>query len=157
MTATLTTHEGSFSGRTLVLSPDGNSYSLTDLALDWSRGKEHWGYAMNESGEEVPAKLEHPRITSIAHELLDVTLDNGCVVRCTPAHEFRLRDASYRSANELLPTDELMTHHAGENGYRTAVSLVEVSATEDVYGVTVEIYHNFALTAGIFAHNHPER
>ena len=37
-----------------------------------------------------------------------VTLDTGATVRCTPDHLFRLRDGSYRRADQLAAGDSLM-------------------------------------------------
>ena len=40
--------------------------------------------------------------------LVEVELDNGERIRCTPDHPFRLRDGSYRAASELQSGDSLM-------------------------------------------------
>jgi len=40
--------------------------------------------------------------------LVEVTLDNGETIRCTPDHEFMLRDGSYREAQDLTSGQSLM-------------------------------------------------
>ena len=40
--------------------------------------------------------------------LVEVTLDNGEVLRCTPNHKFMLRDGTYREAQNLVENDSLM-------------------------------------------------
>jgi DNA gyrase subunit B len=72
--------------------------------------------------------------------------------------------AAYESARPKtgLRFDRLLQHYDGEVGrLREAASLVNhtvvavspVSETEDVYDLTVDGYHNFALEAGVFVHN----
>jgi DNA gyrase subunit B len=215
---------GCFTGDTLVALASGKSRSFADLAEDWSKGITHFGYTTNKAGRVVVAPLVEPRLTKRNAPLVRVTLDNGESVRCTPDHLFRLRDGSYRRADELAPGDSLMplyrslsaksagdkldgyervwmndreewvyTHyladaynlrHASDspdNGtvrhhvdvdklahyegdyvrlreaasrVNHAVASVEpIEETADVYDLTVEGYHNFALEAGVFVHN----
>ncbi|MFN2481440.1 MAG: DNA gyrase subunit A [Pyrinomonadaceae bacterium] len=40
--------------------------------------------------------------------MIEVTLDNGARIRCTPDHRFMLRDGSYQEAQHLTPEDSLM-------------------------------------------------
>jgi DNA gyrase subunit B len=99
---------GCFTGDTLVALASGKSRSFADLAEDWSKGIRHFGYTTNKAGRVVVAPLVEPRLTKRNAPLVRVTLDNGESVRCTPDHLFRLRDGSYRRADELAPGDSLM-------------------------------------------------
>ncbi|HVK24186.1 MAG TPA: ATP-binding protein [Actinokineospora sp.] len=217
---------GCFTGDTMVALASGTSRSFADLADDWSKGVTHFGYTTNKAGRVVVAPLVEPRMTKRDAPLVRVRLDNGESVRCTPDHRFRLRDGSYRRADELSPGDSLMplyrtfsskaagdkldgyervwmndsnewvyTHYvadafnlrhgldSAENGsvrhdadvdrpapllergdvdrLREAASMVNhkvasvepLAETADVYDLTVEGYHNFALEAGVFVHN----
>jgi DNA gyrase subunit B len=56
----------------------------------------------------VIAPLVEPRLTKQNVPLVRVALDTGAAVRCTPDHLFRLRDGSYRRADQLVPGDSLM-------------------------------------------------
>ncbi|GAA0510848.1 hypothetical protein Ade02nite_45750 [Paractinoplanes deccanensis] len=99
---------GCFTGDTLVALASGKARSFADLAADWQRGVTHFGYTTNKAGRVVVAPLAEPRLTKRDAPLVRVTLDNGESVRCTPDHQFRLRDGSYRRADHLAPGDSLM-------------------------------------------------
>jgi DNA gyrase subunit B len=210
---------GCFTGDTRVALASGDARSFAELAADWQRGVTHLGYTTNKAGRVVVAPLVEPRLTKRAAALVGVTLDNGSVIRCTPDHLFRMRDGSYRRADQLAAGDSLMplyrsvsakaagdalngyervwtndrqewvyTHHladavnlrqgrdSADNGnvrrhvdrdrrnitrLRAAAQLVNhavvgvepLAETADVYDLTVEGYHNFALDAGVFVHN----
>jgi DNA gyrase subunit B len=99
---------GCFTGDTMVALASGQSRSFADLADDWAKGITHFGYTTNKAGRVVVAPLVEPRVTKRNAPLVRVTLDNGESVRCTPDHLFRLRDGSYRRADELAPGESLM-------------------------------------------------
>jgi DNA gyrase/topoisomerase IV subunit B len=99
---------GCFTGDTMVALASGRSRSFADLAADWERGITHFGYTTNKAGRVVVAPLVEPRLTKRNASLVRVTLDSGESVRCTPDHLFRLRDGSYRRADELTAGDSLM-------------------------------------------------
>ncbi len=99
---------GCFTGDTMVALASGQSRSFADLAEDWAQGITHFGYTTNKAGRVVVAPLVEPRLTRRNAPLVRVTLDNGESVRCTPDHLFRLRDGSYRRADQLTEGDSLM-------------------------------------------------
>ncbi|MCE7000219.1 ATP-binding protein [Saccharothrix sp. S26] len=99
---------GCFTGDTLVALASGRAMSFAELAADWERGVTHFGYTTNRAGRVVVAPLVEPRLTKRDAPLVRVTLDSGESVRCTPDHLFRLRDGSYRRADQLQPGDSLM-------------------------------------------------
>ncbi|MBY8852815.1 DNA topoisomerase, partial [Saccharothrix sp. MB29] len=99
---------GCFTGDTLVALASGRAMSFADLAADWKRGVTHFGYTTNKAGRVVVAPLVEPRMTKRDAPIVQVTLDSGESVRCTPDHLFRLRDGSYRRADQLGAGDSLM-------------------------------------------------
>ena len=99
---------GCFGGDTRVALASGISKTLRDLAEDWSLGIQHFGYATNDEGDIRIVPLVEPRLTKRDAALVEVTLDQGEVLRCTPDHLFRLRDGTYRAACELKANDSLM-------------------------------------------------
>ncbi|HZI20039.1 MAG TPA: RtcB family protein [Pyrinomonadaceae bacterium] len=107
---------GCFTGETLVPTADGNSYSMASLA---ESGGEVPVYALSEEHKVVVAQAT-ARKTRTNAPLVKVMLDNGREVRCTPDHEFMLRDGSYRQARDLRPGDSLMPLHlhTDRDGYR---------------------------------------
>ncbi len=86
----------------------GISKTMKELAEDWARGVQHFGYATNEDGDIRIVPLTEPRLTKRQSPLVEVVLDNGGRIRCTPDHPFRLRDGAYRAASELKTGESLM-------------------------------------------------
>ena len=99
---------GCFTGDTPIALVEGRSLTLAELAADWDEGRRHFGYATDDEGDVVVVPLEAPRLTRRAAQLVEVELDNGERVRCTPDHLFRLRDGSYRRADQLTAGASLM-------------------------------------------------
>ncbi|MCP2253798.1 DNA gyrase subunit B [Prauserella aidingensis] len=99
---------GCFTGDTRVALASGGSKTFVELAADWEQGITHFGYTTNAEGRVVLAPLVEPRVTKRGAQLVRVRLDNGESVRCTPDHLFRLRDGSYRRADQLAAGDSLM-------------------------------------------------
>ena len=99
---------GCFSGDTRVRLASGKSLSFREIAEDWENGVSHFGYATNEAGDIRIVPLTAPRRTRRDASLVEVELDNGQKLRCTPDHLFRLRDGSYREAKDLAEGTSLM-------------------------------------------------
>jgi DNA gyrase subunit B len=99
---------GCFVGSTKVRLASGLVKTFHELAEDWMLGITHFGYASNEAGDVRIVPLIEPRLTKRHAELVEVELDNGKRIRCTPDHLFRLRDGSYRAAAQLQAGDSLM-------------------------------------------------
>lgn len=130
-------------GDTLVKTPDGDVRidALTDgvrvLAFDRQLGCRVWGSAAS------------PRLTKRDAPIVRVTLSNGQHVRCTDDHKFLRTSGQFAPAGDLRPGDALM----GLDDDPVRVQLVMPDGTCDVYDLTVPGYENFALAAGVFAHN----
>ncbi|HVF67760.1 MAG TPA: RtcB family protein [Pyrinomonadaceae bacterium] len=107
---------GCFTADTLVPAPDGNSYPIGELA---DAGREILVYAHSPEHKVVVTKATAKKTRTNA-PLVKVTLDNGREIKCTPDHEFMLRDGTYRQACELEPETSLMPFHlhADRDGYR---------------------------------------
>lgn len=96
-----------FTGDTLVPLLDGRTLSMRALATEYPDGS-FWVYSIdNESKKIVPGRVSKAWKTA-TKEILEVHLDNGEVVRCTPDHRFMLRDGSYRQAKDLTSGISLM-------------------------------------------------
>ncbi|HEX8069579.1 MAG TPA: RtcB family protein [Pyrinomonadaceae bacterium] len=107
---------GCFTADTLVPTSDGNSYPIGELA---AAGAEILIYALSPEHKVVVTKATAKRTRTDA-PLVKVTLDNGRALRCTPDHEFMLRDGTYRQAHELTPGTSLMPFNmrTDKDGYR---------------------------------------
>ena len=163
---------GCFTADTLIPTVDGRSYPISELA---KRGEELLVYALTPE-HKVAIASATAKQTRVNAPLVRVTLDNGREIRCTPDHEFMLRDGSYLQAKHLTPQISLMPFHNctgqekhviarhavssvgdhshSQHGYNhKALSIEVLNETADVYCLTVPEYGNFALDAGVFVHN----
>lgn len=87
--------KGCFVGETRIPLLDGTRPTIAEL-----EGKEVWVYSSMEDGTIVPGKARG-RFTKMVDELVDVVLDSGAIVRCTPDHRWMLRNGEYKEAKDL--------------------------------------------------------
>ncbi|MBW4618696.1 MAG: DNA gyrase subunit B [Cyanosarcina radialis HA8281-LM2] len=99
---------GCFAGDTLVALADGRNLSFKEIVAEQAMGKEHFCYTIRHDGTIGLERIINPRITKTNAEVIKLTLDNGETLICTPAHQFMLRDGSYKPAALLTPEDSLM-------------------------------------------------
>ena len=99
---------GCFDGDTLVALTDGRSLSFKEIVAEQARGKEHFCYTIRQNGTIGLERIINPRMTKANAEVIEVTLDNGETIICTPDHRFMLRDGSYKPAALLTSDDSLM-------------------------------------------------
>jgi dCTP deaminase len=96
-----------FRGDQRVALVDGTSVSLEDMAHRADKGEGFWGYSIGEFGRLFVTKLEAPRFVG-RDALLEIVLDSGEPIRCTPDHVLIRRDGTSAPAGELRPGDSLM-------------------------------------------------
>jgi len=101
------TYARCFRGDTRVALLDGTAPTLEDLAARAEKGEMFWGYSVGRHGRMIATLLEAPRYVG-RDTLMEIILDNRAVIRCTPDHEFILRDGRSITANELRPGYSLM-------------------------------------------------
>jgi DNA gyrase subunit B len=99
---------GCFSGDTQVALADGRHLSFKEIIAEQAQEKEHFCYTMRKDGKIGIERILHPRRTKINTQVIQVTLDSGEAIVCTPDHPFMLRDGSYKAAEHLTPDDSLM-------------------------------------------------
>ncbi|MEZ5428523.1 MAG: RtcB family protein [Pyrinomonadaceae bacterium] len=102
--ATVGVDIGCFTGDTLVPLLEGRSFPIEELA---KRDDEFVVFACTDSGKIVSAKAT-ARKTRTNAKLVKVLLDNGREIRCTPDHEFMLRDGGFKKAENLKSGESLM-------------------------------------------------
>lgn len=171
------TYARCFGADTRVALTDGTAPTLEEMARRAEKGKLFWGYSINQFGKIDVALLDAPRCVG-RDALLELTLDNQAVIRCTPDHEMMLRDGRFVQAHELRPGDSLMPLYrdlarsnevvyqpsndrlyltdgglASTEWNRRVMSLREQPGEHDVYCLTVPETGNFALNAGVFVSN----
>lgn len=137
-----------FTGDTKISLLDGTETEIKDLV-----GRdEFWVYSCKPDGTVVPGRGHSARITKYVDKLVEVTLDNDEIIRCTPDHRFMLRDGSYKEAKDLTVEDSLMPLYR-EKYNRRIKKIKLVKEKTNVYDITVDEHSNFALSSGVFVHN----
>lgn len=101
------TYARCFSGDTQVALVDGTSPTLEEMARRADDGELFWGYSVGQYGRIVVTLLDAPRFIG-RDSLLEVTLDDGGVIRATPDHQFISRDGQMVEAGQLRPGDALL-------------------------------------------------
>ncbi|MBW2982831.1 DNA topoisomerase (ATP-hydrolyzing) subunit B [Candidatus Woesearchaeota archaeon] len=99
---------GCFSGDTEVALADGRNITFKQLVTEHEQGKKNYCYTIQRDGSIGVGLIKHPRVTKRDAKVVNVTLDNGEDITCTPDHKFMLKDGSYKEARDLQPTDSLM-------------------------------------------------
>jgi deoxycytidine triphosphate deaminase len=100
------TYARCFRGDTRVALVDGTAATLEEMARRAEEGEMLWGYSIGAFGRIEVCLLEAPRYIG-RDALLELTLDNGETIRCTPDHGFILRDGREAQAGALRPGDSL--------------------------------------------------
>ena len=105
-------------GDTKVPLLDGRELTILELMNEVKEGDSVWVYSCNGT-DIVPGKATRPWRSGIQAEVVKVLLDNGESIKCTPDHQFMLRDGSWRKARELSSGDSLMPLYrkVDEKGY----------------------------------------
>ena len=101
------TYARCFRGDQRVALVDGTSVTFEEMIVRAEKGEDFWGYSIGAFGRVVVTKLEAPRLIG-RDSLIEVVLDSGEPIRCTPDHVFLRRDGSTAPAAELRPGDSLM-------------------------------------------------
>lgn len=139
------TYARCFTGDTRVALVDGTSTSFVELEARAAKGERFWGYSTSPAGTIEVAELTAPR--KIGHErVLEVELDNGEKIRCTPDHKFMMRGGEYVEAQHLQPGSSLMPLYRGEyRGYESVYQpnfgrMISTHWLADMWNVREGIY-----------------
>lgn len=90
-----------FTGDTRVWLADGTKPTLKELSEKYKDSDEFfWVYSIDDNDNIIFGKARYPRKTKSNSELIEVILDNGSIIRCTPDHKFRTRNG-YVEAKDL--------------------------------------------------------
>jgi len=153
-----------FTGDTKIALADGRNLSFIELIKEYKQGKINFTFTIDKNKLIKIAKIKNPRKTGYS-EIMKVILDNGEEIKCTLNHKFMLRDGNYKEAQYLQSNDSLMPLYFKEAKKSLSLPILikntnhKVIKTEflkefsDVYDLTIDNTHNFALSAGIFVHN----
>lgn len=89
----------------------------SDIRIDELVGKENVElYGCLENGKIIPVVARRIFESKKVNEYVEVELDNGEIIKCTPDHRFMLRSGEYKQAQFLTPEDSLMPLYSDHNG-----------------------------------------
>lgn len=147
--------QGCVPGDTKIKLLDGTSRTIQDLAESQD---EFYVYAYDkDAGKIVPAYGCNAHKTRMADTLIEITLSNGQIVRCTENHLIMCRDGSYVEAKDLVAGSSLMPYGTEECYITTHLTILHYGHPIPVYDITVPKYSNFVITddnrTGIVVHN----
>ncbi|HSK72970.1 MAG TPA: DNA gyrase subunit A, partial [Pyrinomonadaceae bacterium] len=98
---------GCFTADTKIKMLDGTEKTFAELA-DLPKDEIFYVYSVDKTGKIVVGEGRNSRITRKNAEIIEVVLDNGEKIRCTPDHRFLLRNGTYKQARHLTAEDSLM-------------------------------------------------
>lgn len=100
------TYARCFSGDTRLLLADGTDQSFVEMCKHPK--KRRWSYGINiENGRYEMTEIVQPRFVG-REVLLEVELDDGQKIKCTPDHEFLRHGGFYTPASELQKGDGIV-------------------------------------------------
>lgn len=100
---------GCFTKDTKVRLTDGTEITMEDLKEGIISGNEYYTYCKSSDGSVKKTKINACWISKRTSNLVEVLIDNGSKIRCTPDHKFMMRDGSYKEAKDLKESDSLMS------------------------------------------------
>ena len=123
-----------FTGDTKVALVNGESISFIDLVEGHAKGKRFFGYTFMTDGSIGVEELLNPRKIQENANLLEIVLDNGESIKCTPDHKFLLKDGTYIEASELKENDSLMPlyRYSDKKGYESVGGVI-MGKTRPIY------------------------
>ena len=137
---------GCFTGETKLLLPDGRKVSFLEL---FAEKEEVFVNSFDFQKQELEkARGYDVRCTKEVTELVEVELENGETVRCTPDHWFLTQSAGYVEACNLKVGAKFIPEHEVK-----AVRFLNLEEAVPVYDISVEGYQNFLLSCGVVVHN----
>jgi intein/homing endonuclease len=110
-------------GDTKVPLLDGTEPTIAELS---KRDDPFWVYSVDDQNNIVPGLARNARLTRRQAETVEVELDNGEVLTCTPDHPIMMRDGHYEEAGNLKAGDSVMPLYRRD-------SIGNMSGYEEVY------------------------
>lgn len=149
---------GCFTKDTKVALVDGRNLDFGELITEHQKGKRNFTFTIDENQKIKIAEIKNPRLTIKNAEIMKVILDNGEEIKCTLNHKFMLKDGTYKDAKDLKSGDSLMPVYSrlSTEKDKSNCKVVEIKFLkefEDVFDLTIDKTHNFALASGVFVHN----
>lgn len=136
-----------FVGDTLIVMADGTTKKISEI----QNGEPILSYNIGLSKTEIEPAI-NPRITKYVTEILEIELDNGTILKCTPNHRILLKDGSYKEARDLTEDDDLQDT-CGANLRISKKTLLKLNKPIPVYDISCYKNSNFIIADGPVVHN----
>lgn len=151
---------GCFTNDTKIILSDFREASISELMFEQDYKQNHV-FTINEETLSIEIKpIRKVFFTKYVTELVEITLNTGDIIHCTPEHRFMTIDGEYVEAQYLCQGIKLMPYHIDDDLTNDRVKLNIVAESVKfvkrncrVYDIEVEDNHNFLLAAGVFVHN----
>ena len=150
--------DGCFSLDTKIELLDGRSVELGQLIVEYKLGKTNWVYSISPEGKVVPGMISWAGVTRNDAEVMQVKLDNGKIITCTPDHKFILRNGTIIQAKDLQPGASLMPFNSSKkkinktsNTYHT-VEYNDGSGEQFTHRMVYEYFNPDDNSAGVIHH-----
>lgn len=151
---------GCFTNDTKIVLSDFREASISELMFEQDY-KQNYVFTINEETLSVEIKpIRKVFFTKYVTELVEITLNTGDIIHCTPEHRFMTIDGEYVEAQYLCHGIKLMPYHIDDDLTNDRIKLNIVAESVKfverncrVYDIEVEDNHNFLLAAGVFVHN----
>lgn len=89
-------------GDTIIKTVDGD-FKIKDL-----KNKKTRVYSLDSNNNIVISDECYIKQTAVSNEEIEIELEDGSILKCTPSHKLMLKDGSYKEAQYLTEKDELM-------------------------------------------------
>lgn len=129
---------------------NGEAITVAEMLERFENGEKMYVYSADENGDFKPGKVDDVWISSMAEEILEVTLTNNKKISTTPNHRYLDSNGEYVCAKDLVVGQELFSDTPTN---QKIVSIVKRHCHEPVYDLSVEKYNNFVVDAGVVLHN----
>jgi intein/homing endonuclease len=141
---------GCFVGETMISMADGTAKRIDDVR----NGDDILSFDVKNTYVDTE-KAINPRITKYTKELIEISLNNGLKIRCTPEHRFLLKTGMYKEAKDLTLYDIPMTLQFSLDDYTVINGKKHIQLEEavPVYDISCYINSNFIIHNGPIVHN----
>lgn len=100
---------GCFSMDTKISLLDGRELSIKEIENELKTGKELWTYSCEpKTGKIAPGLISWAGVTQKSAQVLELTLDNGETIICTPDHKFPVYGEQYKKAKDFSIGESLI-------------------------------------------------
>lgn len=147
-------HGECLTGETKILLLNGSLVKIKNLINRQS----FWVYSCTSEGVIKPGFAHSARVVKKVSEIYRIHLDNGRYFECTEDHPVMMRNGKFKKAKDLDKNDSLMPLYLRKEVRRhnriiTKIEIIKLDKPIEVYDISVEKYHNFAIECGVFVHN----